>query len=398
MIKKISPIKLGLVATMRSASQTLGTLVLSLAIFALSASNARAMPEKVEIKIGVIVPLTGSTDVYGAEARRMIELLNPSINSRSSKYRYKFIFEDGRCGAGNAAITAAQKLLEIDRVQFMLVGCSGEILQTAQVLNGKKVLTLSLFGSHPDVKKIGGYVFRTYPDADTGVRGLFQSIESRGFQKVAVITEEVSFTEGRRKLMESLLGERLIVNQTFKADDQDLKAIILKAKSAKPDVLYLNAASPLSHQSLLRQVRQMKFEGELVANEPAGDKGSVASLGSLQNGVIFISAAVSKPSTAAFAQVMKEYQERYHSSVEFPTIAHSSYNALEALTSVVEISGLDVDAVKKALVAWKGLGTTGELKFDGNQDLIGSAFELQVIRDGVPVSEPHLSPARKVPD
>jgi|GEM_PF-4621632 len=206
---------------------------------------ALADPAKVEVRIGVIMPLTGSTASFTTDARRMIELMTPLINSRSGAYSYRFIIEDGMCGTGSAPITAAKKLVEIDNVHFMLVGCSGEILQTAPFLNGKGILTLSLFGSHPDVKKIGGYVFRTYPDADTGIEALVRVIEARNFHKVAVITEEVSYTEGRRKLITKLLGDRIVLDETFRADDQDLRNIILKAKASNAEVLYLTLSADM---------------------------------------------------------------------------------------------------------------------------------------------------------
>lgn len=313
--------------------------------------------------------------------------MTPVINARSGKYAFRFIVEDGRCGASNAAITAAHKLLEIERAPFMFVGCSGEILQTAQLFNSKKALTLSLFGSHPDVKRIGGYVFRTYPDTDTGVEGLFRVVQTRGYKRVAVITEEASFTKGRRRLMETLLKDRLVVNESFRADDQDFRGIITKVKSANAEALYLNVASPSSHQSLLKQVRQFGVGATLLANEPAADSGSVANLGALQDGIIFISAAVSKSRTAHFVQIMQSYHQQYQSNGEFPTIVHSTYNAITALTSVVENSGLNADEVKGDLLSWRGTGATGEIKFDSNQGLIGSAFELQMIRDGKPTSD-----------
>ena len=67
--------------------------------------------EKELIKIGVIAPLTGGLAQRGNDIVNLLKIITPKLNSQSDRYNYQFIIEDGKCGAGNAAITAANKFI-----------------------------------------------------------------------------------------------------------------------------------------------------------------------------------------------------------------------------------------------------------------------------------------------
>ena len=75
-------------------------------------------------------------------ARRISAILQERFNEAQSKHRFDFIIEDGRCGVGNSAISAAKKLVAVDGVSFIITGCSGETLQVAPYTERAHVITI----------------------------------------------------------------------------------------------------------------------------------------------------------------------------------------------------------------------------------------------------------------
>ena len=71
--------------------------------------------QKEIVKIGVIAPLTGGLAQRGDDITRLLKILEPQLNSQSTKYTYKFILDDGKCGVGNTATTIANKFISFDK-------------------------------------------------------------------------------------------------------------------------------------------------------------------------------------------------------------------------------------------------------------------------------------------
>ena len=77
-------------------------LLLIVAATSASAESAPPSGSKNTISIGVIAPLTGSTAYLGADAQLVLPALAELVNKQGARYDYRFIIEDGRCGAGNS--------------------------------------------------------------------------------------------------------------------------------------------------------------------------------------------------------------------------------------------------------------------------------------------------------
>ena len=69
--------------------------------------------DKKEIPIGVIIPLTGNTAVYGVEAKRVASLFQ---DMEFNGFKFNFILEDGKCGVGPEATTAGKYLIDTKKV------------------------------------------------------------------------------------------------------------------------------------------------------------------------------------------------------------------------------------------------------------------------------------------
>jgi branched-chain amino acid transport system substrate-binding protein len=71
------------------------------------------------VKIGVIAPLSGPAAMYGDDVVRAYTYAVEEFNTSQDKYQMQLIFEDGKCDQKDAT-SAAQKLIDIDKVDFLL--------------------------------------------------------------------------------------------------------------------------------------------------------------------------------------------------------------------------------------------------------------------------------------
>ena len=105
-------------------------------IIIIVATNAGKAPSQAgPIKIGVIAPLTGDAAIYGEPGVKVYQLAVDEINANGgiNGRKVALIVQDGKC-TGEGAANAAQKLVNVDRVQVIIGGfCSGESLSTIPV-------------------------------------------------------------------------------------------------------------------------------------------------------------------------------------------------------------------------------------------------------------------------
>ena len=101
-----------------------------------------------DITIGVIAPLSGELGMYGNSMKAALELSSKQINNKINNKNIKFIFEDGKCD-GKTSAEVANKLINIDNVDFILSGCSSESLSIAPIAEQNKKIHISVCASSP---------------------------------------------------------------------------------------------------------------------------------------------------------------------------------------------------------------------------------------------------------
>jgi len=80
------------------------------------------------VKIGVIAPLSGPGATYGEDAVNVFQQSVDEYNASNPTTKVTLIVEDGKC-AGKDATSAAQKLVNVDKIDILLGGqCSSETL------------------------------------------------------------------------------------------------------------------------------------------------------------------------------------------------------------------------------------------------------------------------------
>ena len=356
--------------------------------------SSSALPQKTEVKIGVIAPLTLGNSERGQDIVNTLTLLGEEFSKTSSKYLYKFIFEDGQCGVGSVATTAAQKLINIDKVQFLITGCSGETLQAGAISERSSVLTFAVFASHPDVKKLGRFIFRTFPDQELSVAIIAKEATCLDLKDIALITEENPFTQAIKSLLVEILGDRIRVSEDFLPESADFRAILSKMSASKPKVFYFMAASPSTLGHLVKQAHALGLHLPRYAFLHPDDAAFKQIAGSSAEGLKYLGVPEKGASTKEFEMFMDSFRNRFGKPhLEF--LVRTTYDALTSINAGIESQGPDPLKVRDFLQSYRSKGATGEISFDDAGDLRGLQYVLKEVASNGETKE--ITPCSKTP-
>jgi ABC-type branched-subunit amino acid transport system substrate-binding protein len=100
------------------------------------------IPTAPTITVGVILPLTGSAANFGGIAQRGIELALEGL-SPEDRARTHVIYEDDGL-VNSRSVTAARKLLSVDKVDALITWSSGTALTVASILEASRVPQIAI--------------------------------------------------------------------------------------------------------------------------------------------------------------------------------------------------------------------------------------------------------------
>ena len=334
------------------------------------------------IKLGVLLPLTGDAAQYGESESRAIQVAVEEINNAGGVKgrQLEIVTEDGK-GDPKAAGTAAQKLVNIDKVKIIIGGaCSGETLAAAEITEPAEVILISPSASSPKVTEAGDFVFRTYPsDALAGRIAAKYAYEKLNVRKAAVFTELTDYSQGLREVYKEAfadLGGQIVSDETYNTGDVDFRTQILKIKNSRPDVVYIVPQSPTPGLAIIQQLRENRVTAKFTTAEVLLDRQVVGENKETLEGVIGVEPAVDWENNPKAKTLAEAHRAKFNSdpgifSANAYDAVHLIHEALDAtLTEEGEDTGeIDAAAVRDWLYGvsnWPG--AVGPLTIDENGD------------------------------
>lgn len=340
------------------------------------------------IQIGVILPLSGDAGAYGEPISNGIRIAIKEVNDAGGidGRQIQGIFEDGKCD-GQAAVSAAQKLVNVDGVKFLIDGvCSSEVLASAPIVDAAKAVTLSPGATSPKISGISPYVLRNAPsDAGRGVA--IADLLAKSFKSPAIISEKTDYAQGLHDtyLAElNKLGFKVVADETFDTNATDFRSILLKIKTANPDAVFLNPQTPQNLVRLATQARTMGINAQFFASE--FNDPIVTGAGKPTDGMI-IAVAPGLSSQGKGGDLLKAYKAAYSADATYPYYVGAAYDDLKLLAQAIGQVGEDPSKVKDYLHSLKSYeGTIGTYSFDSNGDIVGISFVFQKVLGGKAVN------------
>lgn len=205
------------------------------------------------IKVGVIIPLSGSLAEYGTALKNAIELAR--IDDSKSMRILDIIYEDSQSDP-KLALSAFNKITS-SPIDLVYVWGATPSETIAPVAEGKKIPLLAMSVS-PTVAKDRQYVLRTVGTADELIAPLGKYLINSNYKKIALAKTQWTYTEELSKSLKKILQDRILVTEyDFNREDRDFRTALLKIAEYKPDVVGVFLGSS-QVSAFFQQQRQLK--------------------------------------------------------------------------------------------------------------------------------------------
>jgi branched-chain amino acid transport system substrate-binding protein len=235
-----------------------------------------AGPEGAPIKVGVVLPLTGALQKFGEIEKNSFMMGLEEINAAGgvNGRPIELVIEDDQSKI-DVGRSAAEKLILQDKVVVLTGGYSSDVtFAMAAVAQHRQVPFLITTGAADEITELGAdYVFRLNQPVSEYARPLIEFLlEVVQPKSVAILYEKSLFGQaGSREFADQAFeqGWKILINEGYAAGTVDFKALLNKAKSAKPDVVYM--ISYVKEAALLvQQAKELGFRPKVFAGAAAG--------------------------------------------------------------------------------------------------------------------------------
>ena len=303
-----------------------------------------------EIKIGAVLSLTGVAAFYGESSRNGIDLAVEEINTAGgiNGKKITIVYEDDGTD-GKRAVTATTKLIEIDKVDAIIGGTWDYSLEPmAPIADSAKLILINpSTGNTKDNSRLSQYLFRTWPPIVSHVKAYAPVIKQEKIKHAVIFRAPGSWSDSYKENFEQIMKENGgelaadFVGTAF--DGNDFATQVTKAKSLKPDAVFL-AVGPIDTAHVVKKMKVQQFDAILLNAE--GNFGEALTRNAITTDDFAISYYIDMlPYDEEF---VKKYTEKY--GKEPGISSDAAYTAVKLLAQAYKETGTtDSEAVRQWL-------------------------------------------------
>ena len=343
----------------------------------LSSQALAQQPQGEPYRIGIILPMTGSTADYGTDFNRGALLAEEEINAAGAVggHPIKLVQGDSK-NSPRDGVAEFRRLVDVEKIPAIISTMTGVIVPQFPLSRETNTPMICVGAITPEIRKGGPTVFSNYPLADDEEKGIAEYIVNRLGQKNAAIIYENSsygktlssiFIEEFKKLGGTILAEEVI-----EKGGRDFRSQITRIGASNPPVTVAYA---------------YYAEGGLIVRQAAelGVKTQFISHGSIQNNSFaeiagpaaegFISGSPSWDENAPQVKAyLDQYRKKYHR--ESDLYGPYFYDAVKLYAEAIKRGGYSREGIQKGLKEIKDFqGVVGKMSFDhGNVVLLPLRF------------------------
>jgi len=363
----------------KTAKIVVAIVVLVLVVWGFSAYKKQPQATGEPIKIGVIGPFTGSQANYGEGVKEGIELAFSEFeNSTINGSKIQLIYED-TAGEVKNAISAAQKLIDIDKVGALVsAGASQEAVALIPVAEQSKVSLIASVSQAPELSDAGDFIFRMMPNIDgLAVKAADLALEKG--KRAATIT--ANYNQATLSAEKAFVDEftknggTVVAQEQFQKGTGDFRTNLSNINIKSVDVVFLNGLT-IDASLILKQKQEMKFSWAVVGQGAVEDQKVIETAPKGSEGVVFATYNAVPPQKFVDAIKKKYGTEPKRWNIE----GYETFKFLVA--GLQKAKTFDPPGIQTGLAQVRQIsGVTGLLYFDEKGNISRPVF-VKIIKDG----------------
>jgi branched-chain amino acid transport system substrate-binding protein len=326
-----------------------------------------------EWKVGAYLSLSGVEGSFGVETREGIDLAVGEVND-SGGVRGKplrVVYEND----GSSPTEASARVLDLIE-RHKVIALLGEVSSARSkaggiVANSKGIPMITPSSTHPDVTKVGPFVFRAcFTDDAQGRAAASFAVKDLGKKKLAILyASDVAYSTllaNAFRAEAKRLGAKIAVEKTFLQSETSFATYLKDIQAQRPEIVYV----PTYYTSVPAIARQAKAAG-IPANRLLGADGwdgmEAEELAKLEGARLTSQYVADNPAPRQQAFV-KSYKARH--GHEPSALAATGYDAAALLADAIGRAKDDTpDAVREAIAQTKDFhGVTGDITIDAERN------------------------------
>jgi ABC-type branched-subunit amino acid transport system substrate-binding protein len=222
------------------------SILLASTLFAgLTTAAAPAAAQGNPIKIGAILPLTGSGASYGVWMKGGAEMAAEEINATGgiAGRKLEVIYEDHAADASKA-VNAMQRLVEVEKVPFSMTSYSSPTLAIQPIAAQHKVVIMN-GGGQSDSLANKDYLYNNIPvvSNEVGVIATWLAKEKKLSKAVMIVANDEAGRNSANTFRDKFgaAGGGILAEERVALDATDFRAQLAKLKARGGDLLYVSS-------------------------------------------------------------------------------------------------------------------------------------------------------------
>ncbi|GGE34514.1 ABC transporter substrate-binding protein [Agaricicola taiwanensis] len=368
--------------------------LIALAAAGLIATGAQAQEE---LKIGVLVTLSGAGATWGNAMKGAAELAAEDVNKAGGldvggkKYKIRLISYDDQFKSSEA-ITAMNRLIAEDKVKIVMgpMG-SAPAVALAPITSQAKVITITMAFTPKAMNADTPYAFR--PVLPTGIFAKPQAdwvVKKLGVTKIAGLfpndeTGQAIFKDN--EIAYEAVGAKFVAKEVFERERTDFTPLLIRIMSTDAEAIELDGNSPQTAGLIVKQARELGWDKPIIrtGGDATADILSVAGKEAAEGVYVHQPLNLGMPETKAFVDRWKEtYKTEINGFTPFFYVnMHMLFEGMKKAGTVD-----DTDKILEATLALKDFPSvlgpvnwTGKEQFGRNHQL-SAPFYVGQIRNG----------------
>src|SRR3954467_11055721 len=342
------------------------------------AAPAIAQPAQGEpYRLGIILPMTGSTADYGTDFNRGAMLAEEEINAKGGINGRPIKLEYG--DSKNSPKDAGAEFKRLDKagkLPAIISTMTGGIIPQFPLARESNTPMMAVGAITPEIRKGGPTVFPDYPLADDEEKEIAEYIINRlGTKSVAVIYENSAYGKTLSSIfIEEFkkLGGAIAAEEVIEKGGRDFRSQVTRIGALKPAVTVVYAYYA-EGGLIVRQAAELGVKTQFISHGSIQNNSFAEIAGPAADG--FISGS---PSWDENAPQVKAYLDRYKKKYSKDSDLYGPYfyDAVKLYAEAIKRGGYTKEGIQKGLKLINGFqGVVGKMGFDhGNVVLLPLRF------------------------
>jgi branched-chain amino acid transport system substrate-binding protein len=292
------------------------------------------------------------------------------------------IYEDSQLDPAKA-LTAAERLVSVSKVNVLFTFSSGETLAVAGLAKRSGILQVAPMASSIELDRVGDNLIRLAPSDAAQAEELAKVVGQLGHKSAAIIHVNDVWGKGLAQAFErsfAAAGGTVVANELCEPGATDFRAQLTKIKSQSPEVLFL-PVHPDEALPILRQAKDMGLKSQVFGGDTFSNQAVYADKSGLANGVIF--ALPAESDTEAWRSFASLYKSRYGTQPDINAAA--AYDAVKVVARAASTAGSyrGTDLRKSIIAEVKDYeGATGRFSFSPAGIAVDKRYSVFVVKAG----------------